>query len=90
MVLAVEARDLHVDDRVAVEATGRHRLLDALLHRGDELPRDRSADDGVDVLEALAVGQRLDAQHATPNWPWPPDCFLYLPSASACCVMVSR
>ena len=24
---------------------------------------------------------RIDA---TPNWPWPPLCFLYLPSASAC------
>ncbi|HEX2272973.1 MAG TPA: GTP-binding protein [Acidimicrobiales bacterium] len=27
---------------------------------------------------------------ATPNWPWPPVCFLYLPSASAGLVMVSR
>ena len=24
---------------------------------------------------------------ATPNWPWPPVCFLYLPSASASFVM---
>ena len=30
---------------------------------------------------------RIDA---TPYWPWPPVCFLYLPSASACCVIVSR
>ncbi len=27
---------------------------------------------------------------ATPNWPWPPVCFLYRPSASAVRVTVSR
>ncbi len=26
----------------------------------------------------------------TPNWPWPPVCFLYFPSASAPVVIVSR
>ena len=35
MLLAVEQRDLDVDDGEAVRAALGHRLLDALLHRGD-------------------------------------------------------
>ena len=60
--LPSKQRDPDVDDREAVEAAGRHRLLDALLHRGDELAGDRAADDLVDELEALAARQRLDPQ----------------------------
>ena len=37
VVLAVEARDLHVDDGEAERAAVLHRLGDALLDRGDEL-----------------------------------------------------
>ena len=37
-----------------------HLGADALLHGGDELPRDRPADHLVDELEATALGQRLD------------------------------
>ena len=60
MVLAVEARDLHVDDGEAEHAAVLHRLGDALLDRGDELARDRAADDLVDELEAAAALERLD------------------------------
>ena len=60
VVLAVEAGHLHVDDGVAEHAAVRHRLLDALLHRGDELAGDGAADDLVDELEARAALERLD------------------------------
>ena len=74
--------DPHVDDRVAVDAAAGHRLLDALGHGGDVAAADRAADDLVDELEALASLERLDLGCvATANWPWPPDCFLCLPSA---------
>ena len=57
---------------------------DALLDRGDELARDRAADDLVDELEARRRARAArPAANATPNWPCPPVCFLYLPSASA-------
>ena len=77
--------DLHVDDRVAEDAAVLHRLGDALLDRGDELPGDGAADDLVDELEAAARSRGSTWMMATPNWPWPPVCFLYLPSASAAC-----
>ena len=62
MVLAVEAGDLHVDDGEAEHAAVLHRLVDALLDRGDELAGDRAADDLVDELEAGAALERLDPQ----------------------------
>ena len=62
MVLAVVALDVHVDDGEAVHAAGGHRLLDALLHGGDVVARDRPADDRVGELEPAARGQRRDAQ----------------------------
>ena len=62
----------------------RHRLLDALLHGRDELAGDGAADDLVDELEARHPARSGSTRsQATPNWPWPPVCFLYLPSASA-------
>src|SRR5690606_5215752 len=50
---AVEELDPDVHHRVAGEHAALRRLADALLHRGDELLRDRSADDRVDELDAL-------------------------------------
>ena len=52
---------LHVDDGEAEHAAVLHRLVHALLDRGDELPRDRAADDLVVELEAAAALERLDA-----------------------------
>ena len=40
------------------------RVLDALLHRRDVLPRDRAAEDVVLELEVAAAGQRLHADLA--------------------------
>src|SRR3954453_6333918 len=47
-----------------VQATERHRLLDALLHRWDVPARDRPADDLVDELESLPSGQWFDVDDA--------------------------
>ena len=88
--LAVVALDPHVDDGEAVDAAGGHRLLDAALHRRDVLLRDRAADDRVLELGAVAATLGLTRRLATAYWPWPPDCFLTLPSASAVPVIVSR
>ena len=44
-----------------------HRLLDALLHGGDELAGDGAADDLVDELEAGAAFAGLDAQPRHPE-----------------------
>ena len=44
-----------------------HRLVHALLDRGDELARDGAADDRVDELEAGAALERLDAQERDPE-----------------------
>ena len=62
VVLAVEARDLHVDDGEAERAAVLLGLDDALLDRGDEVARDHAADDRVDELVAGAALLRLDAQ----------------------------
>ena len=69
MVLAVEARDLHVDDGEAEHAALLHRLVHALLDRGDELAGDRAADDLVDELEAAAALERLDAHERDAELP---------------------
>ena len=54
MIRAVEQRDFHVHDLVARKHAGLHRALDALIHTGDKLFRDRTAGDLVDELVALA------------------------------------
>jgi hypothetical protein len=59
VVLAVDERRAQVDHRVAGADAVVQRLLDALLHRRDELRRDRAALDLRDELEALA-GSRLE------------------------------
>src|SRR5262249_31903992 len=55
MVLAVEARDLHVDHREAERAAVLFGLDDAFLDRGDEVARDHAADDLVDELVPAAA-----------------------------------
>src|SRR5204863_2525615 len=64
VLLAVDQLDPHVDDRVSVHAAVHHRLVDALLHRGDVTAGDRATDDLVDELEPAAPRQRLDVDHA--------------------------
>ena len=61
MVLAVEARDPHVDNREAERATLLLGFGDALLDRGEEVLRDHAADDRVDELVAGAAFLRFDA-----------------------------
>ena len=61
-MLPVEARYLHVDDREAERASGHFGVSDALLHRGQEIPRYHAADDGVDELVTRSALLRLDAQ----------------------------
>ncbi len=54
MVAAVVDRDLDVHHRVARDHAGVQCLLHALVHGGDELPRDPAAHDLVDELVAAA------------------------------------
>src|SRR5438034_10802321 len=60
--LAVVDDNAYVLQRETGDRSGREHLLDALLHRGDELVRDRPALDLVDELETRSARQRLDAQ----------------------------
>ena len=62
MVLPLETRDLHVDDREAERAPVLLGVDHALLDGGDEVPGDRAADDRVDELVAGAALLRLDPQ----------------------------
>ena len=58
-------------------------FANALLHRRNPVPRDRAAENIVDELDSLPARQRLQLDPAQPELPWPPVCFLCLPSASA-------
>ena len=64
MIRAVVEHDAEVDDRIAGEVAAQPRFLDALLDGGNELPRDRAAEDLVDELELAAARQRLHADLA--------------------------
>src|SRR6478735_4187158 len=55
VVLAVLEGDLDVDHRVAGDDAELHRLLAALVDRGDVLARDATTGDGVDELVAAAL-----------------------------------
>ncbi len=55
----VEDGRLEVDHREAGEEAAQPRVLDALFHGGNELPRNRAAEDVVDELEVAAARQRL-------------------------------
>ena len=90
MRLAVEQLDAHVDDGVALRPAGGERVARALLDGRDVGARHRAAHDGVDELEPAAGGSGLTRSCTTANWPWPPDCFLSLPSARAGFAIVSR
>ena len=59
MRLPADQRDPQVDHRVPAHALVQLGA-DALLHAGDELPGDRSADDPVDEFEPAALRQRFD------------------------------
>ena len=84
VVLAVEAGDLHVDDGEAERAAVLFGFGDALLDRGQEVAsgshRRRSRRRTRCPRRAPCGSTR---SHAIANWPWPPVCFLSLPSASA-------
>src|SRR5204863_5264530 len=60
VLLAVHEADANALDRRAGELAVLHRLLDALVHRWPEALLDHAADDLVDELVALALGQRLE------------------------------
>ncbi len=90
MELPVVADDLHVDDRVPVDATHAHGLERRPFRQpactGAGWPPRRPGPRNRNP-SPLASGEMRT--FATPYWPWPPVCFLYLPSASASFVMVS-
>ena len=91
MVLAVEELDLEVDHGEAGDEAPQPRVLDALLDRGDEVLGDRPAEDVVDELEvARRAGRGFMRILQSPNWPWPPVCFLWRPWPSAAALIVSR
>ena len=60
MLLAVDEPDADALHRRAGELAVLHRLLDALVDRRPEALLDDAADDLVDELVALALGQRLE------------------------------
>src|SRR5579885_1906209 len=64
VIAALEHRHLDIDYRVAGEITLDQRVAHALLHRRDELARNRAADDFILEFKAAAAHQRLDAQPA--------------------------
>ncbi len=66
---AVEDRGAEIDHRVAGQEAAEPRVLDALLDRRDELPRDRAAEDVVDELEVAAARQRLEPDLAVAELP---------------------
>lgn len=51
-------------------------LAQALFDRRNEVARHRTADDRVDELEIRARFGGENSIHTSPNWPWPPLCFL--------------
>src|SRR5258705_4886540 len=64
VVRAVEQLHLEVDERVAREDAAFGRFMDSLLDRGNELARDRAADDPVFELDAVAARNGRDAHPA--------------------------
>src|SRR5215210_6468560 len=64
---AVVEAHLHVHHGVAGDVPSRHGLDDPLLHRGDELARDGTADDAVLELEARTAGQRGELDPRIPE-----------------------
>src|SRR5579872_620631 len=61
VVGTVEGRDLDIDHRISGDDTRLDRFFDALVHSGDELPRNRTADDAVHEFITLSrVGLELE------------------------------
>src|SRR5215207_7553025 len=67
VVLAVEQGRLHADHGVAGEHAVLHRVLHALVDRGDVLPRDATTGDLVLELVGRAVGRDLEGLDADLN-----------------------
>src|SRR5437868_6784555 len=62
VVLSVVALDADIDHREAVDASGGHRLFDTALDSRDVVGGNRTADDRVDELAALAAVFGTDAE----------------------------
>src|SRR5690606_12730327 len=63
VVGTVNEASLDIHDRIAGLTARLQRLLDALVHRVDELARDGATDDGVLELVARAALLRLELDH---------------------------
>ena len=91
MVAAVIELGMEANHRIAGQDALADVLAQALFHRGDEVARHHAADHG--ILE-LKVNPRIadgeNSIHTSPNWPWPPDCFLWRPWTLTDFLMVSR
>ena len=59
------------------------------LDRGNVVLRHHAAGDLVAEFEACPRGRGLMVTTTSPNWPWPPDCFLWRPRTSVDLRMVS-
>ena len=68
-----------VDHREAGEEAAHPRVLDALFDGGDELSRDRAAEDVVDELEIAAARQRLHLDLAVAELSVPAGLLLVAP-----------
>ena len=76
MIRTVEHGAFHIDHGVARDNALGHGLLHALIDRGDQAARNRTALNGVDeFIAAPGVGLQGRSQQS-PNWPAPPVCFL--------------
>ena len=90
MITTVEDGGFEVDDRVAGEIAAGGGLDDTFFDGGDEVAGDGAAEGFVGELEAGAAGLGSMRILQSPNWPWPPVCFLWRPAASTLMRMVSR
>ena len=78
MVGAVEQRRLDIDHREA-ERPLHQRVAHAIFDGAEILPWHHAAMDLLVELHARAARAGRISITTSPNWPWPPDCFLCLP-----------
>ncbi len=64
VIAAVVDGGAEVDDRIACKIAACRRFLHALFNRGNELPRNRAAEDVVHELESAPTWKRFNAQLA--------------------------
>ena len=79
---------MHVDHGEA-ERTAHQRIDHALLDRADIVARHRAADHPLVNATPAPRGIGLISSTTSPNWPWPPDCFLCRPRWVTALRMVS-